>query len=67
MKQYLMTLINVEANAIIKTGVKSEKDLLGSDYEFLIKKLQENETYAEYGYRKTGADYDYKIMITRVA
>ena len=68
MKQYLMTLVNLEANAIVKTGIKSEKDLLGSDYEFLTKELQENQTYTECGYKATHmSDYDYKIIITRVA
>lgn len=68
MKQYLMTLVNLEANAIVKTGIKSEKDLLGSDYEYLIAKLKENENYIEMGFKDiTNADYTYKIIITRVA
>lgn len=68
MRQYLMTLVNLEANAIVKTEIKSEKDLLGSDYEFLTKELQENQTYTELGFKSTHmSDYDYKIVITRVA
>ena len=67
MKQYLMTTINLEANAVVTTGIKSEKDLLGSDYEFLTKELQENQTYTELGFKSTYmTDYDYKIVITRV-
>ena len=56
---------------IVKTEIKSEKDLLGSDYEFLTKELLENQTYTECNYKATHiSDYDYtivKIVITRVA
>ena len=68
MRQYLMTLVNLDANAIVKTEIKSEEDLLGSDYEFLTKELRENQTCTECGYKATHmSDYYYKMVIMRVA
>ena len=53
MKQYLMTLVNLEANAIVKTEIKSEKDLsdiLNKGKNCGVVTLQDGKKYFFYKY-----------------
>lgn len=67
MKQYTMTLFNLETKEIVLSEVRNELELTGTDYEHVINELQEYQSFVELGYKeKDGVDFDYKWLLTRV-